>query len=97
MGRGKTPRQLTSVMAEMYRKIGMTDAYELFETLKIWNTVVGDTISKVTKVERLIEGDLYIRVTNPSWRMELNFRKREIASRLNREIGKEMIRTVIFR
>ncbi|NTU92444.1 MAG: DUF721 domain-containing protein [Chlorobiaceae bacterium] len=97
MARGKTPRTLTAVMADMYRNIGMTDAYEQFTTLQIWEKIVGETIARVTTVERLRDGDLFVRVRNPSWRMELNFRKKEITLRLNEEIGKEMIKSIIFR
>ena len=97
MARGKIPRELTSVMGEMYRTIGMTEAYEQYRTLQVWNEVVGDTIARITSVEQLKGGDLYVRVKSPSWRMELNFRKKEIAERLNRAIGQEMVKTVIFR
>ena len=97
MARGKTPRNLPAVMAEMYRSIGMTEAYDQYRTLQIWNTVVGETIARMTSVEQLKDGDLYVRVKNPSWRMELNFRKKEISERLNKAIGHDMIRTIIFR
>jgi len=97
MTRTKTPRNLNAVMADMCRSIGMTEAYEQYKTLQIWDSVVGETISRVTMVERLKDGDLYIRVRNPSWRMELNFRKKEITTRMNNAIGREMIKTIIFR
>lgn len=97
MARGKPPRNLTSVMVDMYRKIGMTEAYEQFRTLQIWEQVVGETIAKVTSVEKLTDGDLFVRVRNPSWRMELNFRKKDIATRLNEAVGSEIVRTIIFR
>ena len=97
MARGKKPRELTSVIGEMYRSIGMTEAYDQYRTLQVWSSVVGETISRVTSVEKLKDGDLYVRVKNPSWRMELNFRKKEIAERLNKAIGHDMVRMVIFR
>jgi predicted nucleic acid-binding Zn ribbon protein len=97
MARGKKPRELTSLIGEMYRSIGMTEAYDQYRTLQVWNTVVGETIARVTSVEQLKDGDLYVRVKNPSWRMELNFRKKEIAERLNKEIGHDMVKMVIFR
>lgn len=97
MTRRKIPRELTSVMGEMYRTIGMTEAYDQYRTLQVWNTVVGETIARITSVEQLKEGDLYVRVKNPSWRMELNFRKKDIADRLNKAIGHEMVKTIIFR
>ena len=75
----------------------MTEAYEEYKTLQIWNEVVGEAISKMTTVEKMKDGDLHVKVMNPSWRMELNFRKRDIVTRLNKAIGYEMIRTIIFK
>ena len=97
MKKKKNPRQLGSLISDVCRKIGMTEAYEEYKTLQIWNEVVGEAISKMTTVEKMKEGDLHVKVMNPSWRMELNFRKRDIVSKLNKAIGYEMVRTIIFK
>jgi predicted nucleic acid-binding Zn ribbon protein len=97
MKKKKTPRVLGSLMSDVCRKIGMTEAYEEYKTLQLWDSVVGDAIARVTSVEKMKEGELYVKVRNPSWRMELNFRKRDIVDRLNKAIGYNMIRTIIFR
>lgn len=97
MTKAKIPRTLNNVMSDVCRKIGMTDAYEEYQTLKIWETVVGDTIANVTTVERLSDGNLFVKVNNPSWRMELNFRKVEIVKKMNKATGRDMIKTIIFR
>jgi len=97
MTKAKTPRVLGSLMSDVYRKIGRTEAYDEYKTLQIWEKVVGDTIAKVTVIEKMKDGELYVRVRNPSWRMELNFRKRDIVNRLNKAIGYEMIRAIIFK
>lgn len=88
---------LGSLMSDVCRKIGMTEAYEEYKTLQLWEGVVGKAIARVTTVEKMKDGDLYVKVRNPSWRMELNFRKRDIVARLNKAIGYQMIRTIIFR
>jgi predicted nucleic acid-binding Zn ribbon protein len=97
MTKKKAPRILGSLISDVCRKIGMTEAYEEYKTLQIWNIIVGETISNVTTVEKIKDGDLFVKVNNPSWRMELNYRKRDIVSRLNKAIGYEMIRTIIFK
>lgn len=81
----------------MYRKIGMTEAYDQYSIIRIWEEVVGETIARMTKVERLNSGELIVRVTNPSWRMELSFRRKEIAERINKVVGREMVRSIVFR
>jgi predicted nucleic acid-binding Zn ribbon protein len=97
MKKKKTPRVLGSLMSDVCRKIGMTEAYEEYKTLQLWDSVVGDAIARVTTVEKMKEGDLYVKVRNPSWRMELNFRKRDIVGRMNKAIGYDMIRNIIFK
>jgi predicted nucleic acid-binding Zn ribbon protein len=97
MTKKKSPRVLGSLMSDVCRKIGMTEAYEEYKTLQLWEGVVGEAIARVTTVEKMKEGDLYVKVRNPSWRMELNFRKRDIVVRLNKAIGYQMIRTIIFK
>ncbi|UWX57634.1 DUF721 domain-containing protein [Chlorobaculum sp. MV4-Y] len=97
MTKKKSPRVLGSLMSDVCRKIGMTEAYEEYKTLQLWDGVVGEAIARVTTVEKMKEGDLYVKVRNPSWRMELNFRKRDIVARLNKAIGYQMIRTIIFK
>ncbi|MGC8774882.1 MAG: DUF721 domain-containing protein [Chlorobaculum sp.] len=97
MTKKKSPRVLGSLMSDVCRKIGMTEAYEEYKTLQLWEGVVGEAIARVTTVEKMKDGDLYVKVRNPSWRMELNFRKRDIVARLNKAIGYQMIRTIIFR
>mgnify|MGYP001805992470 FL=1 len=97
MKKKKTPRVLGSLMSDVCRKIGMTEAYEEYKTLQLWDSVVGDAIARVTTVEKMKEGDLYVKVRNPSWRMELNFRKLDIVGRMNKAIGYDMIRNIIFK
>jgi predicted nucleic acid-binding Zn ribbon protein len=97
MTKAKAPRELKAVAADMCRVLGMTEAYDRYRALQIWGKVVGDAVSKVTAVESLKGKDLYIRVRSPSWRMELNFRKKDIVKRLNMEVGYEIVSDIIFR
>jgi len=97
MTKAKTPRVMGSLITDVYRKIGMTEAYDEYKTLQIWEKIVGETIAKVAVIEKIKEGELYVKVRNPSWRMELNFRKRDIVNRLNTAIGYDMVKNIIFK
>lgn len=97
MTKTKSPRPLNNVMADVCGTIGMKEAYEQYRTLTVWEKVVGETIARVTKIEKIKDGELYVKVKNPSWRMELGFRKKEIISRLNELTGKEIIKNIIFK
>ena len=93
----KTPRLFSFIVDEVYSLYGMKGVQEEHRALKIWQEVVGETIAKITRVEKFVRGILYVRVHNPSWRNELSFRKKNIISRLNEAVGKSMVKDIIFK
>ncbi len=81
----------------MCQVLGLTEAYHQYKTLQVWNTVVGEAISGATSIERFTNGELFIRVKNPAWRMELNFRKQDILIKLNASLESPLVERIIFR
>jgi len=93
----KAPRRISLIVEEVFSGLGMDAAREQYRALHLWREVVGETIAGETVVERLSEGQLFIRVKNSVWRMELNFRKRELAEKINSALGTEAVREIVFR
>jgi len=93
----KAPRRISLIVEEVFSGLGMDDAREQYRALHLWREIVGETIAAETVVERLSEGQLFIRVKNSVWRMELNFRKRELAGKINSFLGKEAVKEIVFR
>jgi len=97
LSRIKNPKKFSSLVGDLYQILGLEEAYQQYKTLQIWNTVVGDAIAEATLLERFSHGQLFIRVKNPAWRMELNFRKQDILARLNDALGTLLVKDIIFR
>ncbi|NHQ59615.1 DUF721 domain-containing protein [Chlorobium sp. BLA1] len=97
MSRTKDPKKISSVVGAMCQSLGLTEAYEQYKTLQIWNSVVGEAIAGATSIERFTGGQLFIRVKNPSWRMELNFRKQDIRNKLNAALERPIVEEIIFK
>lgn len=81
----------------MYQTLGMREAFLQFKALEAWGGVVGPAIARATTVERFSDGQLFVRVRNSSWRMELNYRKVDIVRQLNAVLEKPMVKEIIFR
>lgn len=81
----------------MCYSLGFDEAYKQYKTLQIWDTVAGETIANATSIERFTNGQLFIKVKNPSWRMELNFRKKDILTKLNQALKSQMVKDIIFK
>jgi hypothetical protein len=97
VSRTKNPKKISAVVGDMCQALGLTEAYQQYKTLQIWNSVVGEAIAGVTTIERFSCGQLFIRVRNPSWRMELNFRKQDILSKLNASLESPIVEEIIFK
>lgn len=95
--KSKTPRKLDDIVNDVCRGLGIKDERLQYRVFKAWRDIAGDIIDDITVAERLTGGRLYIRVKNSAWRMELNFRKKELAEKMNNVLGKEKIKEIIFR
>ncbi len=93
----RTPRKITDIVDDIYSIYGMNQAKEEHQALRVWNHIVGDTIAKMTEVEKFVQGVLFVHVMNPSWRTELSFRKKNIISRLNKALGKNLVKDIVFK
>lgn len=97
MKKSRTPRKFNDIVDEVYAVYGMKGAQEEHRALKVWQNVVGETIAKMTEVEKFVKGILYVKVLSPSWRNELSFRKKNIIGRLNEAVGKSMVKDIVFK
>jgi predicted nucleic acid-binding Zn ribbon protein len=91
------PKKISVLLGDMCGSLGFVEAYQQYKTLQIWDSVAGETIAKATTIERFTNGQLFIKVKNPSWRMELNYRKQDILSKLNTELKSPMVKEIIFK
>jgi hypothetical protein len=97
MSRIKDPKKIATIVVEMCQLLGFEDARKQFGIVQIWNDVVGSAIAKATTLERFSDGSLFIKVKNPAWRMELNYRKHDIIAKLNGALECSMVKEIIFK
>jgi len=91
------PSSFESVLHELYRKLGLERYAKEFKAVSVWAKVVGPHIARVSEVEKIVGGILYVKVKNAAWRNELNFKKVTIIRQLNQHIGQELVVDIIFR
>jgi len=81
---------------------GFLESYGLKKGVKqnsavlYWKEVVGEKISNNTEPQGVEHGTLTVSVSNPTWRQELVFKKKEIIKELNKKIGENTIKEVRF-
>jgi predicted nucleic acid-binding Zn ribbon protein len=61
-----------------------------------WMEVCGEGISRVSEAYKVEDSKLFVRVESAPWRNELLYLKPQLISKLNRVIGREVIRDIVF-
>ena len=89
-------QSLKITIDSMLRKFGIDNAIAQNNALNIWNDVVGESVAKNAKPDRVEHGVLIVKVSSPTWRQELYFKKKEIIEKINHTIGKNVIRDIRF-
>ena len=59
-----------------------------------WNLTVGNEISKISSIDRMAQGVLYVRVKNNEWLPALESLKEKIVCELNSRIGEMRVRKI---
>jgi predicted nucleic acid-binding Zn ribbon protein len=90
-------RTIGDILPALLEKLGLTRGVKEHEILERWAEIVGPKIAEVSSAERIRDGKLWVVVSHPAWRNELNFMKRDLIEKINRELGEEIVREIIFR
>ena len=87
---------LKSAIKKAVRKAGVEKAIKQESAVFLWERVVGQTISNVTKAEKVDKGVLTVKTQSPTWRQELHMQKKEIIDKINNKIGSKAIKEIRF-
>ena len=60
-------KTIKDLLSDYFKGSELKNINEIINLSKIWNKVVGKTISKNTEIVSIIKGDLLIKTTTPVW------------------------------
>jgi len=87
-------KRLKQAIEEAIDSTGIKSALSQEAAVVLWGSVVGETVSSVTKAERVESGVLIVKVETAVWRQELHMQKEEIINKVNKKIGTRAIREI---
>jgi|TARA_B100001094_G_scaffold3354_1_gene3002 predicted nucleic acid-binding Zn ribbon protein len=88
--------KLNTSIQSFLENYGLKKGVKQNSAVLFWEEVVGKKISENTNPQGVEHGTLTVSVSNPAWRQELLFKKKEIIKQLNEKIGENTIKEVRF-
>jgi hypothetical protein len=93
-GNEKTLKEAIEAMIKAYK---YEDKLQEIDIQNAWECAMGKLIAKYTHEVRFKNGQLFVTLTAPPLREELNYRKEEIKVLVNKELGKDVVTEVIIK
>ena len=88
--------QVSDVLSAILTKRNLRSKIEDCKVIEIWPDVVGEPIAVKTKAVGLRKGALKVVVSDHGWLQQLQFLKEEIRTRLNKSLGRTVVREFYF-
>jgi len=89
-------QHIGKAIEKFLRKTGLEKGVVQQNALIVWKEVVGDTVSENATAEKIDHGILMVKVKTSTWRQELQLQKPTIIKKLNKKLGKKVIKDVRF-
>lgn len=97
MGRDQNEESLGGVIDRLLKAYGLEDGYYAAAVITHWEKLMGPAIARRTKEIKLDKGTLTIFIESASLRQELSFAKEKIVSKINAEMGLDLVKRVELR
>ena len=90
-------QSLAEVIRQLLKEQHLDDKLNDRHIIDAWSVVLGPNISQYTTSLSVCDQTLYVSLSSAVLRHELFLSKQEILSALNRHVGAEVIRDIVFR
>jgi predicted nucleic acid-binding Zn ribbon protein len=90
------PVRLSSLLEQTLARIGLDRRLDDYRVWQAWDEVVGRTISRNAQPVRLDGTRLIVTVRSSTWLQELSLLQRELVTRLNEWMQREVVREIFF-
>jgi|TARA_B100000315_G_scaffold257983_1_gene308674 predicted nucleic acid-binding Zn ribbon protein len=89
-------RTLKTALNIFLTKSGLDKGVKQERAVLVWKEAVGDLIAENAVAEKAEHGTLFVRVSTPTWRQELQLKKSEILEKVNKKAGFGAIKDIKF-
>ena len=89
--------QIGSILNKVLKTYRQETDEELTKVWKLWDSVVGPAIAKNVRPAAFKEKILLVHATNPIWIQHLQFFKKDIITKLNTVVDKELVKDIKFK
>jgi len=89
-------KPINAVLDNFLKKTKLSDGINQQKAVEVWSEAVGSKIAENTEALSVEHGVLFIRAGSSTWSQELQLKKKEILLKINKKVGKKIIKDLRF-
>jgi hypothetical protein len=97
MGRNHNLIKLGDAISQIFREEKLDEKYSIFAIRNGWEGIVGKTVAKHTTQINYLQGLLYVSIDSAVVRNELSYVKDDIVQKVNKFVGKRLVKELILK
>lgn len=97
MGRNHNLIKLGDAISQIFKEEKLDEKYSIFAIRNGWEGIVGKTVAKHTTQINYLQGLLYVSIDSAVVRNELSYVKDDIVQKVNKFVGKRLVKELILK
>lgn len=89
--------KLGDAISQLFKEEKLDEKYSIFAIRNGWEGIVGSTIAKHTSQINYAQNILFVSIDSPIVRNEALYAKQEIIEKVNRFVGKRLIKELVLK
>jgi predicted nucleic acid-binding Zn ribbon protein len=94
--RKSNDQSIGDAIKQMLKQYGLEEKLNQVKITSSWEILMGKTIARYTSAIYFKEGTLIVKLSSAALRQELLYAKSKIILKINTEIGKDIVRDIVF-
>jgi predicted nucleic acid-binding Zn ribbon protein len=91
------PEKAGKILDRLTNRMGIAARLETEKAVVLWGEAVGGNIARRARAVAVRGGILFVQVDNSVWLQELSLLKEGIIEKINKLVGKDVVRDIVFR
>lgn len=85
------PSEISELLRSFLRANGLETPWLQHRLLEQWDVVAGETVSQYTEEKQIRNQTLWVKISSPAMRSELQMRRTALTQQLNDSVGAQII------
>ena len=95
--RGNNNRKLGDIIRKLMKNPKLAEKLDKLDAIESWEEIIGPQLCRYVTDQKIHKGILHVKLKSAVVRNELSYKKSEFITKINKNLGRELITDIVFK